>query len=149
MTRRKKPKLSKTERQHRRKQRDDNELDELVDEMTGHFTCSYELAKDFAVQCEERQSGLDYDVAAARLAREFWSGQPGPRAQQVLALLAEFEAAAQRHFDLLADLSRRFDACADDHGHEDHEHLEPVDAYRERLRQRLFPDPAPSDPPAG
>ena len=84
---------------------------------------------------------LDFDLSCSELAVEFWAGRPG-HPEQVLGLLTELAAERRRHRDATAALAARLAAFADEaHLTEaDHVHREPIEAYRARVRQRLYPD---------
>jgi hypothetical protein len=141
MAKRKK-KITKAERETRRQQRDEQELTAMVDEMTGHYTCSVEVAREFAVACEDRQVELEFDLATTGLALELWRGRPGA-AERIVDLLDELEAATQRQRDILADLSARFAAVAEEQV--EHVHLEPVADYRAKVLELFSPDQLAAD----
>jgi hypothetical protein len=132
-------KLTKVEKRERRERRDRNQqedqaFDDLVQDTVGRFTCSTEIAGDFAYRCHDRAADLDLDLTLTQLGQEIWQDTP----QTILvAALAELAAEEQRHRDALADLGRRFDSLAEQ---QNHQHLDPPDAYRHLVRKRLLPD---------
>lgn len=132
-------KLTKADKRRRRESRDQAQrqtaaLDDFVEDTVGRFTCSTEIAGDFAFHCHDRADELDDDLVLARLAHEIWHDKP----QVPLALaLADLAAEEQRHRDALAELARRFDSLA---GEQSHHHLDPRDAYRPLVRERLLSD---------
>ena len=136
-------KLTKTDKRRRRESRDraqrqDQVLEDFVEDTVGRFTCSTETAGDFAFHCHERAEELDAHLVLARLAHEIWNDKPQVALAAALADLASEE---QRHRDALAELGRRFDSLADE---QSHHHLDPRDAYRPLIRERLLPaDPQP------
>jgi hypothetical protein len=133
--------LTKAEKAQRRKQREDEDLAKTIEDIAAHFTCMIEVARDFAGQCEASMGDLDFDLACTELALEFWAGRPG-LPEHVLALLTELAAERRRHRDATAALAARLTAFADeaDLTEAGHVHLEPIEAYRARVRQRLYPD---------
>lgn len=134
--------LTKSEREARRAKRDEQELAALVQGIAAKYTCSIEVARDFAGQCESRLEDLAFDLDSLSLALEFWSSAP-PHLQPVVDLLRELAAEHQRHEQALTRLRVGLDLLADSDAA--HEHLEPIERYQLTIRQRLFaPDPAPA-----
>lgn len=133
--------LTKAEKAQRRRDREDDDLANVIADMAAQFTCLTAVAHDFAGQCRENQVPLDFDVASADLALEFWSERPAG-AEQVITLLTELATERRRHRDAITALAERLTAvaAAADQPHTDHVHLEPIEAYRARIRNRLFPD---------
>ena len=70
--------LTKAEKAQRRERREDQDLANVIADMTARFTCLVELARDFAGQCKTRLDDVDFDLSSTHLAIEFWSGRPGP-----------------------------------------------------------------------
>jgi len=108
--------------------------DDVVRDTAAVFTCSSRTAADFASQCNSLREDLACDIAFNRVAHEIWTGRPG-RAEELAAALDAFLAERQRHEAALAELSRRFATLADE---SIHEHLDPPEAYRDLVRQRVF-----------
>lgn len=133
--------LTKAEKAQRRQQRADDDLANVIADMAAQFTCLGAVAHDFAGQCSESLVDLEFDVASTELALEFWAERPAG-AEHVVALLTELVAERRRHRDATAALAERLAAvaAAADQDHAEHVHLEPIEAYRTRIRKRLFPD---------
>ncbi len=135
------PKLTKQEK-HRRtgrnKQPEDARADVVAD-TAAVFTCSKEIADDFAYQCHSRAEDLEMDLDFTRVALDIWHDQPG-QGSALTDLLTALAAERERHLAAILELGRRFDALA---AQDIHEHLDPAEKYRDYVRQRLFPDSAP------
>lgn len=131
----------RTNQEKRRRQRENDRehkrFGDVVADTAARFTCSVETAQDFAYQCDERCEGLDCDLAFNRVAHEIWAGREGPT-QPLAEALAELLAERQRHFEALTALGERFAALA---RVEEHHHLDPPEAYRDLIRQRVFDEP--------
>lgn len=130
-------KLTKAERR-RRKKLQDSDFDNLVQDTAARFSCSTEIANDFADQCQSRAEDLEFDIIFTRLANEIWQDKSEA---PLLALCDDLLAEAQRHREVIIELGRRFRALA---AEERHHHLDPPHALRPLIRQRLFPEPPPS-----
>lgn len=137
-------------RKHKRRQKAGNskqearearELEELVHDTAAVFTCTYEISRDFADQCGDALETLDADLAFNRVAHEIWAGRPG-RPQELAEALAALQRERERHVTELRELEKRFRTLAADENW--HEHLEPPEAYRALVRERVFPDTKPS-----
>lgn len=135
--------LQRQQRERRQRERQAQEQSDVAQDTAARFSCSTEIAEDFANQCEHRLEDLRVDLIVTRLALEMWTGREGPALVIVDALTA-MAAERQRHADAIAELGRRFAALAVDESIA-HHHLEPVEPYRDLVRQRLFIDPAPKD----
>jgi hypothetical protein len=83
---------------------------------------------------------LDCDLAFNRVAHEIWSERPG-HGQQIAEALAAFIAERERYVQALTELQQRFTTLRD--LGPQHEHLEPVEKYRELIRARVFPEHPP------
>jgi hypothetical protein len=136
-------KLTKAEKRRRKKIRDrdqdrDQGFENFVQDTTARFTCSTETAGDFASHCHERAGDLVVDLNLARVAHEIWHDKSQP---SLVAALADLATEEKRHRDALTELARRFDVIADERSHH---HLDPPDAYRPLIRERLLSeDPQP------
>jgi hypothetical protein len=132
-------KLTKTQKRRRRDLRDsehqDRDFDDFVQDTAAHFTCSTETAADFAFHCQDRATDLDVDLALAQVAQEIWHDKSQP---SLLAVLADLAAEEQRHRDALAALGERFQSLVREQGHQ---HLDPPEAYRRLIRQRILAEP--------
>ena len=110
--------------------------EDVVNDTAARFTCAAETADDFAYQCLQALETLDIDLLFHRLALEIWNQHP-TRAPELLAALEELLSERLRHRETLQRLERRLQGLADDPDY--HIHLEPLDAYRELVRSRLYP----------
>lgn len=132
---------AKTFQQRQTEKRDAAARDRaVVEDIAAKFTCSNEVAQDFAGQCETRIDDLDFDLLCSDLALDFWATPP-PAAQPVVDLLRELADERRRHRAALSSLRERLRATTTSNGHA-HTHLElPIEHYRQQVRQRLFPEP--------
>lgn len=137
MTRRKKDKLSRENKRWRR-ERESQRQNDVVQHSVATLTCAVETAGDFAYLCTHAQEEIEIDLPFLRLALEIWREHP----QAPPALIAALEAllAEQlRHQEVLHPIRQRLEALAADPSL--HIHLDPRDAYRDLVRNRLFPTP--------
>lgn len=134
-------KLNPAEKQRRQAKRD--EIDRLasITGMTERLTCLDSLACQAVNDCELQVENLEFDLATSRLAVEFWADHPA--AQDVVAMFADLEREHQRHCDALTALAARFDAFLHGQANLPHVHLRPIDPYRQRVEERLYPPEAP------
>jgi hypothetical protein len=129
------------QRQTERRQREDQETTDLVEEMAARYSCSVGIARDFAEQCTLRLDDIDFDLACNQLALDFWSSPPEP-AQPVVEILREIAVERQRHAEALTSLRDRLTQLSDDRA--THHHLPlPREHYQRQIRDRLYPDPDP------
>jgi hypothetical protein len=56
----------------------------VVEEMAKKYTCTNAIAHDFASQCHERITDVDFDILCSQLALDFWADPP-EAAQPVVA----------------------------------------------------------------
>ena len=112
----------------------------LILDTAARFTCSTEVAEDFAYQCLRGREDVEYDLLYNRVAHEIWRDRPGP-AQQITEALAAFAAEREHYVQALQELERRLSALAQQGPQ--HEHLEPVEKYQELIRSRIFPEHPP------
>lgn len=131
MSRKRKP--NRSERQKRQEIRAKSALDEVVEDTASTFTCSHEIAHDFAWQCSHGQEELESDILFTRIAEEIWRDHTG-EAKELVQTVADFLTERERHQAALLALEARFTTLADANIHE---HLEPIETYREMLRGRL------------
>lgn len=134
-------KLNPAEKQRRQAKREELDRLESVTGMTERLTCLDSLACQAVNDCERYVEDLEFDLATSRLAVEFWADHPA--AQHVVAMFAELEHEHQRHCEVLTALAARFDAFLHGQANLPHVHLRPVDPYRERVEERLYPPAAP------
>jgi hypothetical protein len=135
-------KLTPAEKQRRQAQRYERDRLEAIAGMTQQLTCLVTLAQEGADDCEAQVEDLAFDLANSRLAIEFWGDHPV--AQDVVAMLAELAVENQRHCDAVTALAARFDAFVHSQANREHVHLRPIEPYRQRVEERLYPPTAPS-----
>lgn len=135
-------KLTQAEKQQRQAQRGERDRLEAITGLTEQFTCLGGLAAQVADDCEVHVEDLAFDLATTRLAAEFWADHPA--AHDVVAMLADLTVEHQRHCDAVTALATRFDAFVHSQANHEHVHLRPIEPYRRRVEERLYP---PTDPP--
>lgn len=141
MARKTKRRLSRLEQDRRRLAQERQQLDDLVQDTTATFTCSTKTAQDFAYNCAQPVEDIDLALVYARLAQEIWQGRPG-RAEELVAAITALIEEHERHRDALRALGARFVALGE---LDEHEHLDPPEAYRDLVRARITaPDPDPA-----
>jgi hypothetical protein len=140
-----KRKSTQHERKLRQAAKRRSEDEAIIEDTAAVFTCFYEIARDYADQCEMSRENLEADIAYNQVACEIWRDYPGPRAEQLLAALADHLTEKQRHIEAIRELEARFEALTTPPLHE---HLDPVELYQDLIRRRIFPrDPeSPSTP---
>jgi DNA repair ATPase RecN len=127
-------------RQQKRELRERDQTANVIQDTAARFTCSTEVASDFADQCASALEDLDCDLAFNRVAHEIWAARPGA-GQQIAEALADFMSERERHAQALTALQQRFTALRD--LGPQHEHIEPIAEYRELIRARLYPEHPP------
>ena len=75
-----------------------------------------------------------------RVAHEFWQDRPG-HGQQIAEALAAFIQARESYLRALTDLRPKLTDLAAQVP--EHDHLDPIEKYREIVRARMFADVAP------
>lgn len=115
-----------------------NQRDVVVD-TAARFACSRTIAADFAAECDRRSDDLEIELDFNRIALHFWRDRPG-QGPALIELFTALAAERERHLAVLDDLARRFAEIADQ---DVHEHLEPIEPYRDHIRQQIFPDLPP------
>ena len=124
------------QRQTEQRLRDDHNR-AVVERIASQFSCSSQVAHNFADQCEDRISDLDFDLICGKLALDFWVDPP-EAARPVVDALRDLEAERRRHMAALGQLRERFLELSKDKAV--HEHLSlPIMHYQEQVRDRLFP----------
>ena len=136
MARRKKPSPSRQHQRPPRQKRQAQQQEDVVQDTAARFTCAAETADDFAYQCAHAQEALDIDLLFNRLALEIWKERPA-HAEALVTALEELLTERLRHRQSLQRLAQRLQSLADDPSF--HIHLEPIEAYRELVRSRVFP----------
>ena len=134
-------KLTPADRQRRQTQQHERARLEAITGMTEHLTCPLSLAAQAADSCEVHVEDLEFDLATARLATEFWADHPA--AHDVASMLTELEAEYRRHCDVITALAARFDAFVHSQANHTHVHLRPSESYRQRVEERLYPPAVP------
>jgi hypothetical protein len=110
----------------------------IVEDMAKKYTCTNSIAHDFAGQCHDRITDVDFDLVCNQLALDFWADPP-EAAGPVVDVLRELEAERRRHLAVLNQLQERFLAFT--RTNPIHEHLPlPIEHYQAQVRDRLFPD---------
>lgn len=135
MSRKRKP--NRVERKIRQEKQAQSELEDVIQDTAGRFTCSTEIAGDFAWQCGHACEDLGTDILFNRLAHEIWREQPGRSAQELATVLFDLLAERERYRTALTELETRF-ARIDEL--DAHEHLEPIEIYRARVGQWIKAD---------
>ena len=137
---------NREEKNWRRQQREKQRQDNVVKDSAATLSCAAETAGDLAYQCTHQQEELDFDLPFLRLALEIW--QESPLAPpSLLAALDELLTAQLRHRETLIRIAQHLEQLAADPAL--HIHLDPIERYRELVRQRLFPQlpEGTADPP--
>lgn len=115
-------------------------VDAVVSDTAARFTCTHEVVADFLHQLDNEIEDLEMDIDFNQVALEIWQGRAG-RAGTVTAALTDYLGERRRNLAALTALRTRFaDLAAEDV----HEHLDPVEPWRDFIRRRLFPDPPTS-----
>jgi len=134
-------KLSRTERRKRQQTREADKFNTMLKEIAEAFSCSTEIATDFADQCELNRDNLEADLAFSDLALAVWQGRPG--VEDLVAALVELRETRQRHLDVMAAFVSRFrHLAATDKAHV---HLDSDAISPDLVHRMVFPDP-PSAP---
>jgi hypothetical protein len=130
---RKKRKPNRMERQKKQEKQAKEELEAVVSDMGATLTCSTEISGDLAWQCGHWRDEVEDDLRFNRLAYEFWR-EAVPGAPALLHAIADLVTEQERHREALSLLEVRFLALEEQ---DDHEHLEPIQTYQERIRSIL------------
>jgi len=110
----------------------------IVEDMAKKYTCTNAIAHDFASQCHERITDVDFDLLCSNLALDFWADPP-EAAQPVVDILRDLAAERQRYMTALVQLRERLLAITRTDAI--HEHLPlPMEHYQRQVRDRLFPN---------
>lgn len=111
--------------------------DNVLDDTVAAFTCSHGVVEDFRLYCEEELERMDMNIDFGQVAREIWATRPG-RAATITAALADYISICERHREALRALRPRFAALFDENIHE---HVDPVEPWRDLIRLRLYTPP--------
>jgi hypothetical protein len=114
----------------------DREFEDLISDTAATFTCSTELAADFAWQCGHGIEELETGILFNRIADEIWRGHTGA-SKELAQTIADFLTERERYQAALSNLEARFEQLAEI---DDHEHLEPIENYQKLVRDRLNSD---------
>ena len=114
----------------------------IVEDMAKNYTCTNSIARDFASQCHERITDVDFDIVCSQLALDFWADPP-EAARPVVDVLRELAAERRRYLAALTQLHDRL--LAYNTTDPIHEHLpRPIEHYQERsVTRRLEELPYP------
>ena len=134
---------NRIERRRRSKQRKEQRFEEMLRNTAEVFTCSTEITRDFADQCDDSQQNLQADIAFNALALEIWQGRAG-RAEDLARLLADLLAERRRYFAALGEFVQRFRQLSADESF--HTHLDDAGIDADFVRRRVFPDPDTEQP---
>jgi hypothetical protein len=110
----------------------------IVEDMAKNYTCTNSIARDFASQCGERITDVDFDLLCSKLALDFWVDPP-EAARPVVDVLRDLESERRRYLAALTQLRERLLELTRTNAV--HEHLPlPIEHYQAQVRDRLFPD---------
>jgi hypothetical protein len=126
------------EEKNRRRQREKLRQDNVVKDSAATLSCAAETAGDFAYQCTHHQEQLDIDLSFLQLALEIWREAP-QAPPSLLAALDELLTELLHHRETLIRLGQHLEQLAADPSL--HIHLDPIERYRELVRDRLFAAP--------
>lgn len=107
---------------------------DLVHDTAAVYTCSYEIAHDYASQCRKNKEEFEIDVVFTNVAHEIWAGRSG-KGQQIADTLAKLLAARRKYLATITELLPRFEGLMDP---TNHEHLEPIERYRQQVKSGLL-----------
>lgn len=108
----------------------------MLQQIARSFSCSAELAQDFADQGALNRDNLAADLAFSDLALELWRGRPG--VEELLSALQELRSTRQRHLDAIAAFVVQFEQLAE---REPHVHLDEAVINAELVHRKIYPDP--------
>jgi hypothetical protein len=126
----------------RERQKRASQDDDLVSDTAATFSCLWKTTRDFLHQCQDHREGLEADIAFHRIALAIWQGREG-QAEKLSSTLSEFLEARTRFLGELSAFELRFAELEKTVGHE---HLDPVEHYRDIVRGMLFPEETRSEP---
>jgi hypothetical protein len=129
-----KKKLSRSEREKRKEIRIERDTEELIENTAQTFTCTHEIANDFAYQCSDQAINLEADILFTQIAIEIWDQKSAPITVPLVKTLKELLIAREHHYKNLLELETQFKRLVELN---EHEHLEPLDPYTDLIRGRL------------
>jgi NAD(P)H-hydrate repair Nnr-like enzyme with NAD(P)H-hydrate dehydratase domain len=124
-----------------RDQRDRELENNVVEHSAAVLTCATEAADEFVTICDRSLENLEEDLVYLRLALEIWAQRP-ELAQPLRHSLEELLLILTNHDKAIRRLKPELKRLAADPA--PHVHLDPVEQYRQLVRERLF-----TFPPAG
>jgi hypothetical protein len=134
-------KLGKTDKRRLKQQATQRQKDlDLIRDTAATFSCSTKITKDFLFQCIDGIEAVNADLSFNRVAHEFWQDRPG-HGQLIAEALATFIEAREIYLRSLAELKPKLTDLVSQVP--EHEHLDPIEKYREIVRARMFADVAP------
>lgn len=129
-------KYKETKQQRHQEMRRGRGSEDLIVDTAAVYTCSFEVALDYTSQCQKHTEDFEDDLVFAKLARDLWKDRPG-KGEKIAAALSDLIEARQEYLKAVTELTSRFEALMDP---KNHEHLDPIEKYRERVHYGLFPD---------
>ncbi len=145
MSKKRKRKPNRTERQKRQAERAPLEFQALVEDTTATYTCSHEMAVDLLWQAEHALEEVEGDLFFNQLALDVWRGH-GEKAPELIRALIDLMTERQRHQAALSSLKVRFETLQET---DVHEHLEPEEPFYELVRERMAELEPQNDVPEG
>lgn len=136
MTRRSKSK-SNNQGKRAREDRDRQRQEELVRHSASVLSCATEAADEIAGVCDHLLQELSIELPYLRVALEIWAEHP-ELAQPLRAVLTELLELSERYNEALNRAGKELQRLAADPA--PHIHLDPIERYRQLVRERLFPD---------
>jgi len=138
MTRRNKGNRKREEKRARREQRDRQRDEDIVQHSASVLSCATEAADEIAGVCDHLLEELEVELPYLRLALEIWNEHP-ELAQPLRAVLVELLEASVSYNQALHKAGQQLQRLAADPA--PHVHLEPIERYRQLVKERLFCDP--------
>jgi hypothetical protein len=143
MAHRNKRKIKKQKREQR-EQHEREQENNIVAHSAATLSCAAETAADFAGQCTQDLEDLHLDLPYLRLALEIWREQPQSTTAALLAALEALLSERLRQQQALTQIGQQLEQLAADPSL--HIHLDPIERYREWVRNRLFPQQPEATP---
>lgn len=111
--------------------------EEVVQDSAAVLSCATKAADEIAGVCDHLLQELSVELPYLRLALEIWAEHP-ELAQHLRSVLTELLEASERYNAALHQAGKELQRLADDPA--PHIHLDPIERYRQLVRERLFPD---------
>lgn len=112
--------------------------EDVVQHSASVLSCATEAADEMAAVCDQHVQNLTIDVPYVRLAVEIWAEHPDT-AQPLRSALEELLQAFSQQLQIIKDIQQQLQRLAADPS--PHIHLDPIERYRQLVRERLFPEP--------